>query len=301
MFVLAHLTDPHIGPLPPAGPVALAGKRLLGFLSWHRRRKHLHRPEILARLLDDLGRQPHDHVALTGDLTNIALPAEFRAASAWLETLGSASEVSVIPGNHDAYVALPEAVSLAGWRAYMRGDDSDPGVAPEGPRDGFPWLRRRGPLDLIGLSSALPTAPTRATGTLGRAQLERLDGLLSRLADNGRCRCILIHHPPAEGVTSSRKRLTDAPAFRALLARHGADLVLHGHVHHFVQAAIDGPAGPIPVIGAASASGIDRDGYAASYHLYRFVEQGDRWRIEMTVRRLDGRTGNFTTARESVL
>ena len=38
----------------------------------------------------------------------------------------------------------------------------------------IPTLRRRGPVALIGLSSAVPTPPFMATGTLGRAQLEAL-------------------------------------------------------------------------------------------------------------------------------
>jgi hypothetical protein len=39
----------------------------------------------------------------------------------------------------------------------------------------FPFVRRRGPLALIGVSSAVPTPPLMATGRLGRAQLDALD------------------------------------------------------------------------------------------------------------------------------
>ena len=77
MTVLAHLSDPHIGPLPRARMHELAGKRALGFVNWHRRRKAIHRMETLTDLVADLKAQTPDQIALTGDLVNIALPAEF--------------------------------------------------------------------------------------------------------------------------------------------------------------------------------------------------------------------------------
>ena len=47
---------------------------------------------------------------------------------------------------------------------------------------GFPFVRRRGPLALIGLSTAVPTPPFMATGRLGEAQLARLGETLVALA-----------------------------------------------------------------------------------------------------------------------
>ena len=44
MFVLAHLSDPHLGPVPTPRLAELAGKRALGFLNWHRKRRAIHRP-----------------------------------------------------------------------------------------------------------------------------------------------------------------------------------------------------------------------------------------------------------------
>src|SRR5215469_5154405 len=104
-FVLAHLSDPHLGPLPQPGVRELASKRLVGYINWRRSRRRVHRRDVLDAITRDLhGTQP-DHVAVTGDLVNIALPAEFAHARRWLETLGPPAHVSVVPGNHDAYVA----------------------------------------------------------------------------------------------------------------------------------------------------------------------------------------------------
>jgi hypothetical protein len=48
MFVLAHLSDPHLPPLPRPNPFELMGKRLGGFVNWHRKRRRYH-PDRSAR------------------------------------------------------------------------------------------------------------------------------------------------------------------------------------------------------------------------------------------------------------
>ena len=46
-FTLAHLSDPHLPPLPAARLRDLAGKRALGYLNWTRNRHKYHRREVL--------------------------------------------------------------------------------------------------------------------------------------------------------------------------------------------------------------------------------------------------------------
>src|SRR5262249_58899101 len=160
MFTLAHLSDPHLAPLPRPRLVDLAGKRVLGWLNWRRTRAAIHRAEVADALVRDLKSQAPDHVAVTGDLVNVALAAEFAPARTWLDRLGSPHHVTLVPGNHDAYVRAALPWAAAHWGDFMRGDDG--GAA-------FPFLRRRGPLALIGLSTAVPTAPFMATGRLRAA------------------------------------------------------------------------------------------------------------------------------------
>ena len=172
-FTLAHLSDPHLAPMPPARLAELLGKRAIGYANWKRRRHAVHRGEVLAQLMADLHAQRPDHVAVTGDLVNVALPAEFTQARAWLESVGTAQDVSLVPGNHDAYARAARGQFALSWADYMRGD---------GETDvGFPYLRRRGPLALIGLTTAVPSAPFMATGRIGRPQLAALDSLLAKL------------------------------------------------------------------------------------------------------------------------
>lgn len=117
--------------------------------------------------------------------------------------------------------------------------------------EGWPWLRRRGPVALIGVSTSIPTPPFFAQGEAGAAQVEGLRAHLE--AARGACRIVMIHHPPTE-MSSERKGLRDRKAVRAAIAEAGAELVLHGHNHRSELSWIDGPAGRIPVLGCPSAS-----------------------------------------------
>jgi 3',5'-cyclic AMP phosphodiesterase CpdA len=276
-FTLAHLSDPHLPPLPNPRLVELAGKRALGYLNWTRNRHKFHKREVLDALVSDIQAQAPDHIAITGDLVNLALEAEFVPARAWLESVGAPNRVTVIPGNHDAYVRATQHRFAETWETYLAGDDArDPG-AP------FPAVRRRGPLALISLSSAVPTAPLMATGWLGRSQLDALERILAGLSSKQTFRVLLIHHPLRSDART--KRLTDSSELIAVLKKYGVELVLHGHDHVHSAIWIEGPNGPIPAIGVPSASALAHGRYpAAAYNLFSIERNGAAWRCEQTVR-----------------
>lgn len=303
MFRVAHLSDLHATPVRIRDPRELAGKRLLGWLSWHVRRRRAHRPEVLEALVEDLRRDPPDQVVVTGDLTNVACESEFAAARAWLERIGPPSAVSIVPGNHDAYVAIARERSWDRWSEYLR-SDAGPG-ADAGALDEFPTLRVRGAAAIIGLSTALPTWPGLATGALGAAQLARLERLLGSLRDSPLCRILLLHHPPTPGAVSARRALVDADALRTLLARAGVDLILHGHGHRTLVGALEGPQGPIPVVGARSSSDVGlRADKRAQYHVYTIEPApggARRFRIRMQVRGWDASARRFAAEGEREL
>jgi 3',5'-cyclic AMP phosphodiesterase CpdA len=278
-FVLAHLSDPHIPPLPRVGFRDLFGKRALGFTNWLRKRRFLHGADVLARVVQDVRASAPDHIAVTGDLVNLSLPAEYAPARAWLESLGTAQDVTLVPGNHDAYVRAAATWPQLYWGDYMR---SDAGEAS------FPFVRRRGPLALVGLSSAAASPPLWATGFLGAEQLARLAETLQQLGREGLFRVVLLHHPARSRPSRYFKRLVDGPAFREVLAQHGAELVIHGHDHVHSLAWLDGPPGRIPAIGVPSASHAPAAGgdAPAGYNLYRIEGTGRAWRCEVVSRSL---------------
>src|SRR5262249_34281253 len=125
MFTLAHLSDTHLGKVGMPSLELLLSKRVLGLLSWHLRRKAIHEGPVLSALVADLHAARPDHTFFTGDLVNISLPDEFIRAAAWLGDLGPPAKVSVIPGNHDAYVPMDWRQSLALWSDYMAGVGND--------------------------------------------------------------------------------------------------------------------------------------------------------------------------------
>jgi 3',5'-cyclic AMP phosphodiesterase CpdA len=278
MFVLAHLSDLHLS--APPRPLDLIGKRGLGFINWQRGRKYLFRGEVLDAITRDLKTNAIDHVAITGDLVNLSVAAEYVRARAWLEGLGPPAVVTVIPGNHDIYVPQARLWPAEFWGDYMRGDD---GVAP----GTFPFVRRRGSVALIALSSALPTAPLLATGRLGEQQISRLAAALEE--SRGLFRVVLIHHPPMSPPRRHLRRLTDAAEFRRVLADKGAELVLHGHDHCFSLIWLDGPGRLIPAVGVSSGSARATHGSedAAGYNLFRIDGATGAWHCELIARQRD--------------
>ncbi|HVP27653.1 MAG TPA: metallophosphoesterase [Myxococcota bacterium] len=283
-YRLAQLTDLHTTP-PRLRPSEWTPKRALGLLSWHLKRRDEHRPEILAAAVADLRHEAADHVAITGDLTNLGSAREIETALGWLGALGGPAEVSLVPGNHDAYARSSEGP--AGWRrwqAYMASDAGRGGA--------FPSVRLRGPLALVGVCSVHPSPILQATGTVGQVQCAALEATLAALGREGWCRVVLIHHPPVAADPRARRRLRDAEAVRRAIERGGAELVLHGHTHREHFATLSGVGGPVPVVGARSSSARGRKpGRAAQYHLYRFERREGaraRWRITLDVRAFDG-------------
>jgi 3',5'-cyclic AMP phosphodiesterase CpdA len=293
VFVLAHLSDPHLGPLPRPSLRELASKRFLGYVNWRRSRGAVHRTQALDAITDDLRRERADHVAVTGDLVNIALPSEFERSRTWLESLGPPADVSLVPGNHDAYVRAAAVHRDRHWAPYMEGDPF-PGRAAAA---AFPYVRRRAGVALVGLSTAVVTPAFMATGRLGGPQIERAGETLAELDAAGLFRVVMIHHPPGSAPSWPHKRLTDAAAFRRMIAAAGAELVIHGHDHVHELGWLAGKGARVPAIGVPSASawppskphrfaGEVWEGVAAAYNLYRIGGSAGAFTCEVVSRGL---------------
>ena len=287
-ITLAHISDVHLSPIQGFHPRYWNVKRGLGFLNWHRGRRFVHAREVADRLAADALAQHPDHIAVTGDLANIGLPAEYDAALSWLQGLGPPDRVSVVPGNHDIYSArLHGASCLERWAPYMASDALGKTIMASS-SERFPFVRRLGGVALIGVNSAVPTPPFVAAGRVGREQLERLGLVLDRLHGLGLIRVILIHHPPLPGQAPPRRGLEDAHEFEAVLEKHGAELVLHGHNHRDMLAWRQWSRGHVPVAGIASGSARRSHGDEppARYNLIRISPEGGGARIEIVTRGL---------------
>ena len=274
-----HLSDPHLTTLPddwahvatrlPPGAAARI-KRRLGHLSWARKRRFEHRPEVLALLTAHLKRGAPQQIVLSGDLTHIGLEDEFREAAQWLQGLAAPEDLALTPGNHDAAASDCRQFREQHWQAYLRGDDCSAA---------WPSLRVRSGVAFIGLDSAVVTPPLLATGRVGEAQLEGLGQRLRDCRAAGLFRVVYLHHCPLPGVDKWRKRLVDAGAVQRTLVEAGAELVLHGHGHRYQQHALPTATGVAQIIATPSASARGLHGKdSAAYNAFTLstAENGER-------------------------
>ncbi len=294
----AHLSDPHLTTLQGTSWKQLMNKRVLGYLSWWYKRRYEHRSEVLDALLCDLAQTHPGHIVITGDLTHLGLPAEFRQARQWLDRLGSADRVTVVPGNHDAYINTPWSSTFAQWEPYMASDR----IEGKEQHSVFPSLRIRNGVALIGLSSATASVPFFATGSLGSEQRGRLSRLLRQTGEQGLFRVVLLHHPPRVEDEKWRKRLTDGNDLCDILGRDGAELVLHGHSHRTIESGIPWGERTIPVFGIPSASAIGhKAGRCAQYYLYRVQREAGHWSVRISVRAYQLDSDDFALQHEHQL
>lgn len=264
MFRLAHVTDPHFRGLEGLRFADFLGKRAVGFANLLVNRRRQHKMELLATMQRDLRQRGVDHLAITGDLSNVSLEAEWKTALAWIVGLELAAEaVTVIPGNHDAYV--PEVVLRGTFETLFSAYQTS-----ELPGEGaYPFVRLRGDVALVGVNTCVPTGDLGAWGRIGDAQLAKLEAVLAAPALQGRTRVVLLHHPPVVHKAGEDRNLRDRDALAAVLRRAGAELVLHGHDHKDLAVYMDGPGETkIPAIGAGSASYTGAPDRRARYNVY---------------------------------
>jgi 3',5'-cyclic AMP phosphodiesterase CpdA len=276
MFRLAHVTDPHFRSFAGVRLRDFVSKRALGTANLLLNRRKKHRMELLSAMGDEIRAQKPDHLALTGDLANVSLEAEWREALRWIAACGPPEAITVIPGNHDTYV--PETVRTRLFERLFEPYQSSDMVwdapisivnaAEDGSNDDrrnetrmclgpetYPFVRLRGEVALVAVNTCVPVLGFGAWGAIGAAQLARLGALLEAPEIDSKVRVVLLHHPPVVHRGGEDRNLRDRAGLADVLARTGAELVLHGHDHRDEEATLAGPGGvPIPVIGLGSAS-----------------------------------------------
>lgn len=283
-LTIAHLSDLHLPFTPALSPSQRLSKRQLSAWSW-RKRRTVQRPEILDALVADVRRYAIDHFVITGDLVNFSLPEEFERAAVWLEALAPPERISIVPGNHDALVPLEDSRGLGRWHRWIRAEPD------------WPYVHRRGHCAFVGLRSAWPTAPLLASGELGLPQLGKLERVLVEEAAAGRTRIVLLHHPVADGAVSARKALTDRARLRAVLAKTGAELILHGHARDARLDSVRGPRDPIPCLCVPSSSALPNPhDEGARWHLVRLPAREEPALAEVRVRQWSIADSGFVDA-----
>jgi 3',5'-cyclic AMP phosphodiesterase CpdA len=277
---VAHFSDLHVLALEGVSVTRFLNKRITGWVNLRLKREHSHKPAHVRAVARAVAQAGVDHVVITGDLTNLALEQEFSAVRRLLdEELGmDPRHVTIVPGNHDLYTAgaLRARRFTRFFEPYMDGDL--PELAADLALGRFPFVKLRGPLAIIGLSSAVPRPPIVAAGELGSVQLEGLERILAHDEVKRRTPLFVLHHPlhnPPSRLKSWMKGLRDAPSLVDAVAGVQHGLLVHGHLHGRIQRAQPTKAGSILTVGATSASLHDEDQHKmAGYNLYEFDGAG---------------------------
>jgi 3',5'-cyclic AMP phosphodiesterase CpdA len=230
---LLHLSDVHFGP------------------------KHL--PELAAAAAECARARRPDVVVLSGDLTQRAKPAQFRAARAWIDALGL--PVVFAPGNHDVPL----------WRIWERL------FAPFGA-----WRRWLAPelvrhhtseaLAVVAVNTAHPW--TTKHGRLSRRAVAELDRQLAAAPPDA-ARVVVAHHPlarvPELGAEPPARGGRQA---LAVCRARGVDLILSGHLHHGFVAAASPAGGPPWLVHAGTSTSSRGRGREVGRNSLNWIEIG---------------------------
>ena len=296
---VAHISDLHLLALEGLSVKRLANKRLTGWVNLKLRREshhHDYAAHAVARAIR--ARRDIDHVVVTGDVSNLALEGEFERVRAYLgDELGRrGDELSLVPGNHDAYTqgAHRTARFERIFAPYLKSDLPDASLLTDA--GAYPYVRLRGKLAIVGVSSAVPRPPLVASGRVGKLQRVALHGLLAHREVRARTPLILIHHPwhnPPSRTKTWLGGLEDARELRDVLDGVAHGTVLHGHLHRRTRSTIPNARGGIEAIGATSASLVhdDEDRMSGS-NLYTFDDASGH-RTDVEALRMDSHGAAF--------
>jgi len=220
------------------------------------------RPHVVEALVALATQLQPDVVVLSGDITQRARPAQFRAAKAFVERLGA--PVLAIPGNHDIALFDLWARLTRPYARYAKafGAELEPVYASQ---------------DLLVICVNTTRAWRHKNGEVSAAQIDRVAKLLIA-ASPQQLRVVVVHQPAAVAQARERPNLLrgHGAATRAWSAA-GADLVMGGHIHLPYTLALQGLARRLWVVQAGTAvSSRTRPGVPNSVNVLRWSEASNR-------------------------
>ena len=298
-FRFVQLSDLHLSSPSIADPTQLLNKRILGYLSWLRKRRLIHQRWIIDQAMNEINQLNVDHHVVTGDILHIGLENEFKQSAKWLAQFDDPKEVTIIPGNHDLYVKEKWSRSFKYWENFLIGDNNqnynNSDDALEKLNHLYPIVRIRNQVAFIGVSSVFEAPWFRATGFINRNQLARLKEILNSSTLRDYCKILLIHHPITLTQTKPRKCLVNQNELTDLLCESPVDLVLHGHEHKTsIEHLITNSSTKIPIVGIASTSNTSqKDNYQAEFALYDVCQNNPSWNIKMHSYKFDTHKQKF--------
>jgi 3',5'-cyclic AMP phosphodiesterase CpdA len=258
MSVLLQMSDPHFGTEQPQVVDALA---------------------VLVR------QQRPNMLVLSGDITQRALPAQFQAARAFMDRLGT--PFLAIAGNHDiplldlwARLCHPYARHTAAF-----GTDLEPTYSSS---------------DLLVVCVNTTRAWRHKNGEVSARQIDRVAQLLAN-ASPAQLRVVVVHQPVAVTLAEDAPNLLRGHTLALpLWAAAGADLIMGGHIHLPYVLALQGLARPMWAVQAGtSVSSRVRAGVPNSVNLIRWGNDSTMGSCQIEQWDFSATQGTFVRARIS--
>lgn len=224
MTILAHLSDLHMLERDHRKRRGISRTRLQ-FLSTGAPLDAEARLRRATRLLSLAQRGGADHILVTGDLTEDGVDSQFEMLAEALHKSGADPQtVTLLPGNHDAYVD---------HRAFDR--------ALEGPLRAYRATSREGTRTVLSDAVILPISTTiegqwftRSRGAIRSADVERTKRTASDTVSRNRAVVVAQHHPPSHHPVFAVEwfdGVDNVAPMRDLLHERSRVHVLHGHTH----------------------------------------------------------------------
>ncbi len=305
MIKIGHISDLHIFDLKSKSPLRFLNKRIVGGANLLFKRSKAHSPQAVERAIRHLV-EDHDvdHIAISGDLSNLALHEEFVAANKLIATIPDATErVSVVPGNHDYYI--PAVEKRRGFERvfspYMKSD-----LAHYTLETGYPYCKFIGDeVALVALNSAIASPPMFAIGEVDERELRALEALLDDPLLDERFVVVMLHHPllPFEhSKVEYTRRLVNADEVLTVLRRANVDLAIHGHNHYYDHVEIPhlGQPGTLHICeaGSTSITHASNEMFGGKFNIYH-IDQGQLSKIETHI--FESHDASFKPWRERVV
>jgi 3',5'-cyclic AMP phosphodiesterase CpdA len=229
-----HFSDIHVQVNYAAIPFARLGWRRslaqVEFRLLRRANKFKDAAATVRRIVSASQEMQVDYAVLSGDLTGLGMPEEFRAAREALGPLAVPERLALVPGNHDRFTRDDVHAFDDVFGDLCVSDMPEHQLAGR-----FPYVRLVGTeLAVIALdTSQLAPFPGFVFGSVRGPQFDALKAILadSRLA--GRAVLVVVHHAPRTsggGCDLPTHRLLAADRLMSLIPgpRHA---LLFGHIH----------------------------------------------------------------------
>ena len=236
---------------------------------------------VLQAAIKDMKEQGVQHIACVGDLTNLAIETEFKAAKQVFEAFGNTRSMTFLPGNHDVY-SRGQARARLFQKHFGEYAVSDlKRLSPRG--DGFPILQERGGVVFICLNSGRPNT---ARGTVGRRQwraaremLDTADG--RHMLKEARLRVLLVHHPTQDPsiralpwIRELGHDLKDWKEVPKFCKDYAIELCLHGHNHVPYSARMQGSEDTLIYEAGSGTMLVEDPERIARYNIYELDDNG---------------------------